>query len=298
MFNLTQNELQFAADRDSRSVVLLTGSKFGRENMVDIALLLGANANAKDFATIPALYHAAQNGHERIVEKLVRFGANVNEALKWGVLFEQTQVVKDMLRRGGDVNTRITLQFGVEFPILFAAARHGEEEMVKLLLKYGAKLECGPEGWTPLLAATAMGNTGTVKILLKHGAKVDCEVNGKNLMTLAASKGKLEIMEALLQHGAKVDGNREGKFTALMAAAKKGRTRTARWLIEHGANVNATYFDGENLSTPLGMAARGGHEAVMKVLKEHGARVVASFLLETKPKQKRRIVVRRKKLHH
>src|SRR5690606_19338998 len=73
----------------------------------------------------------------------------------------------------------------------------------------------------------------------------------------------------LIERGAQV--NRLG-WTPLHYAASKGRTDTARMLIERGALVNAPAPDG---TTPLMMAAYSGDRETVQLLLNHGADATA-----------------------
>ena len=58
--------------------------------------------------------------------------------------------------------------------LLKQAIRHGDEEIVKLLLEKGADIhKKGNFGWTPLHSAVEFGNVEAVKLLLEKGAKTD-----------------------------------------------------------------------------------------------------------------------------
>ena len=59
-------------------------------------------------------------------------------------------------------------------------------------------------------------------------------------------------------------------WTALMQAARKGRVRAVRMLIEAGANVNARSEEGQS---PLSTAREGGHPEVAAMLEAAGATV-------------------------
>ncbi len=76
------------------------------------------------------------------------------------------------------------------------------------------------DGWTPLHLAADNGHVEVVRELLKHGARLE-SVNkaGKTPHQLAAYNGHVEVMRELLDHGASVESlNNEG-WTHLNSAA-------------------------------------------------------------------------------
>ena len=72
-------------------------------------------------------------------------------------------------------------------------------------------------------------------------------------LALASANGNARIIERLLKAGVDANSMSEDGETALMTAARNGKTDAVRVLIRHGANVNATeLFKGQ---TPLMFAA-------------------------------------------
>ena len=60
----------------------------------------------------------------------------------------------------------------------------------------------------------------------------------------------------------------EDGWTALMDAAIEGNAETLEYLIDTGANVNATQ---KNVNTALTWAAKKGHTGIVNILKQAGA---------------------------
>ena len=86
----------------------------------------------------------------------------------------------------------------------------------------------------------------------------------------AAEKGDVERLRRLLDGGVKVDvrDSRLGPgWTALMAAAGRGRTEAFELLLQRGADPHATDDDGNTL---LHHAACGGKEPILRALLERG----------------------------
>ncbi|CAL4161919.1 unnamed protein product, partial [Meganyctiphanes norvegica] len=82
------------------------------------------------------------------------------------------------------------------------SSREGRDELVSLLLLYGANIESViDDGKTPLLVACAMGRLSTVKLLIEEGANLHaCDKHGNSAIQLATKKGYSELASFLQNH--------------------------------------------------------------------------------------------------
>ena len=87
---------------------------------------------------------AVRNGHLQIVEKLIEYGAFINEESRYNLT------------------------------PLANAAELGHAEIVTLLIKAGAKVDADPDGYTPLSRACIGGDAECVKLLLEAGGEPEC----------------------------------------------------------------------------------------------------------------------------
>ena len=87
----------------------------------------------------------------------------------------QTNVVKDILDKGADVNERSGCAWGSDpnLTALICAAYGGHIETVKVLIERGADVNASSNGWTPLVSAAYVGDAGIAKLLIEKGADVD-----------------------------------------------------------------------------------------------------------------------------
>jgi outer membrane protein assembly factor BamB len=85
----------------------------------------------------------------------------------------------------------------------------------------------------------------------------------------AARQGDLATVKRLQAAGVDVDVRTKYGATALSYACDKGHLEVARYLIENGADINAsdTFYE----FNPLGWALFGEHDAIVKLLLEKGA---------------------------
>ena len=163
---------------------------------------------------------------------------------------------------------------------LIIAARNGNLESVKILLRYKADIEARGtlkvytgevgEGCTPLLAATLAGHLDVVELLIERKAEVD----GRTLtvstpLRAAAFNGRLDIVSCLVEHGADVNARDDGGNTPLMATCYNGHMNVATYLVEHGAKIHLQDEDGD---TCLHHAAEGGNVEVVSKLLVVGAK--------------------------
>ncbi|WP_265036680.1 ankyrin repeat domain-containing protein [Wolbachia endosymbiont (group A) of Anomoia purmunda] len=178
---------------------------------------------------------------------------------------------------------------------LHLAVEEGNLETVKHLVEKGAGINAvNRYGYTPLYIAAYKGSTDIAVYLVEKGANASDNIlheasnldivrhfiakganinatkeNGETFLHIAAIDGKLEIVQYLVEeknfniNAANIKGN-----TVLHHAAHGGCEKTARYLVEKGANVKATNRHG---ITPLHIAAFCGYSYVVENLIEDGA---------------------------
>jgi len=131
-----------------------------------------------------------------------------------------------------------------------------------------------PDGSTPLQWAVYRRDAAEVQRLIRAGADVSIANDyGATAMSIAAETGDATIIRLLLKAGASADSpNAEGQ-TALMVVARTGNVEAATALVRAGAHVNARERWG-NQSALMWAAAQRQPEMV-RFLVRHGAEVDA-----------------------
>ncbi|XP_030757861.1 protein fem-1 homolog CG6966 isoform X2 [Sitophilus oryzae] len=125
------------------------------------------------------------------------------------------------------------------------------------------------EGAPPLWCAAAAGHQNIVKLLINHGAKVNTTTRTNSTPLRAACfDGHLEIVKYLVQHGADIEVANKHGHTCLMIACYKGHIKIARYLLSLKASVNRKSVKG---NTALHDCAESGSLEILKMLIEHGA---------------------------
>ena len=123
---------------------------------------------------------------------------------------------------------------------LVLAARSGQDELVRELIKRGANTErVGEDGFTALGAAAFAGHHGTVRLMLRAG--VDPRrwgSTGQSALHLAAMTGQVPVLDELLRAGLQTELLNRLRESALDVAAAAGQQDAMERLIKAGANLN------------------------------------------------------------
>ena len=220
---------------------------------------------------------AARKGHQRLIDKMLWCGADVNYLATSSALIEAAghgnpEVVENLLRNGANVNA----QSSGGSTALMVAAYQGHASLVRRLLWAGASLNSrDAEGLTALQMAKARGNSACVHEIERHvTATVERHVPRglvPRKVLAAALRGDEGLFEAAiaawLDGGGWVDGIfKEGPVsgvTLLQHAAYLGHERVVSTLLRHGAQGAA--LDSHGVSA-LMRAAGNGHERVVELL--------------------------------
>jgi ankyrin repeat protein len=258
------------------------------------------------------LMFAAAYGTAGDVKRLLEGGADPNvrndagaTALMWAV--GDPSKTRLLLEAGADVHARSA---DGRTPLLVATDQFRSAAIVSLLLDYGADPFDGSSNTNPLFAAARHGDEPLLRLLLDRGVDVNASgyggvafalkagcracaqllaprmsrANLTNAMLFAAPPiGDGRDLEFFIAHGADVNGKDAEGHTALILASASDTPRTdaIRTLLARGADVNAASTAGE---TALGFAQQRGHTPVVDILRAAGAKPAsAAATTELKP---------------
>ncbi len=160
-------------------------------------------------------------------------------ALHWAVYHDDPQMAEQLLRAGASV--KAATRYGVT--PLSLACTNGGDVLVEMLLKAGADPNLAlPGGETPLMTAARTGALGSVKALVSRGASVDAKdaSRGQTALMWAAAEGHADVVQELIAAGADVRTRVPSGFTPLLFAVREGRLDVVRVLLEAGADANET----------------------------------------------------------
>jgi len=121
---------------------------------------------------------------------------------------------------------------------LVPAARAGQDELVRELVKHGADLDrIGDDGFTALGAAAFAGRRSTVRLLLRAGADVQRHgASGQTALHLAALAGQPDTLDELLRAGVDIELLNRQRESALDVAAAFGSEAVMDRLLAAGAD--------------------------------------------------------------
>ena len=210
------------------------------------------------YDSVTKIYQAARDGTADLSDLLKRLNTE-----------ERTTALETKTKDGDLITTPLII-----------AARNGNLESVKILLRYKADIEARGtvkdtdgkvvEGCTPLWAAVDTGHLDVVKLLLERNADVDSRIlTDSTPLRVAAYDGRLDIVSYLVEHGADVNARQSYGNTPLMVTCLNGHVNVATYLVEHGANIHLQDNDGY---TCLHFAAQRGHVEVVSKLLALGAK--------------------------
>ena len=180
------------------------------------------------------------------------------------------ELVKTMLKLGAKVNFLHNFEGNVWQTPVHVAAENDDLEMLKLLLDAGANPDSIDNVKLPPLFLAHKPEI--VKALLDANAKVDFPMFGGTKLHEAVKRGKLDVVKVLLAGGANIDITNKDGLNPLHIAARENHADIAVELLEQGADVN---FVSEKKITGLHWAANFGQQEVIEKLIHRGANVLA-----------------------
>ena len=153
--------------------------------------------------------------------------------------------------------------------LLFMSSQKGHQEVMKLLLASGAKVDQVTKyGDTPLYKSSQEGRPEVVKLLLANGAKADhADNDGITSLYKSSQNGHREVVKLLLDNGATVDKpmNNNGN-TPLLVSSMKGHGEVVKLLLAKGARVGQAASNG---FTPLAISNLHGQSKIVQLLLAH-----------------------------
>ncbi|KAF4964161.1 hypothetical protein FSARC_7890, partial [Fusarium sarcochroum] len=298
----------FAVESDPRSDEM--------EACLRAAIEGSEHANMINVERGQSIFHVDGNNLET-VKLFVEYGAEpeawprfYNVVLLYASVNEHTELVKQLIEVGVDVNGCDTYDERQVYPLLAASTR-GHLEIVRHLLQAGAiakvpHCSIGP----PIKEALLSGHFETVKLLMEWGAGLDeCGNHWDRILEFVVYDGELEIVQRLLDLKSDVTH----AYEALLAASDAGYHDIVQLLLDQqnelyktssrdafdaallgqhchilqdlltqGATLSEKYADHDAFPTPLEIAVHNGNLAAVQQLMNAGCNINAPrHILET-----------------
>ena len=221
---------------------------------VRAALEDGVDVHAQGVAGWTALHGAAKGGHAEIVQHLLNQGAEVDSikeeyaatALMEAAVHNHTKVVKMLLRAGAEHSHKT---YHLSHDALELAVRRGHTEVADILRKFAETGEVDPDDYpelhlsgTELVELVLAGQVDPLREAVEKGrsdvnaVSEDEKWQGWTPLIVASGKGQYDIARFLLDAGADIDATDRFGSTALHAAAIVGKMRLVKLLLRRGAD--------------------------------------------------------------
>ena len=250
---------------------LMRSADNGQYLVLKFLLEHGADPNLKNTFKQDALSLAIRRNSIEMVETLIASGADINSLddlhwtpLTWAIVYNYTGIVESLINRGALIRIQEAAMLGnatrVHELLLLGtssihdnasalrwAAEYGHKSTVDLLLRFGADPNSKDASQqTAIMLAASNKRTEIVRVLLENGANVHVLDNeGRQVLELAVNSGDFESAQYLLEAGA--DANFvpiNSGIPCLIRAIYTENEDTIRLLLQHGADVQRTLFDG------------------------------------------------------
>ena len=290
---LVENGGDVNARNNSKKTSLMMASFNGHMNVITYLIKRGANLDYQDKEGKTALQHAADRGYSEI-EKELRFAVGNNSFksdsfnLRKTLIYEAARdgndvALKNLLRRMSDSDRKVALETknkdgDQDTTPLIIAARNGNENAVRMLLKYGADIEARGTVKAGDQFKGGCGCCHRFEILRKAARRPsatrenDRGIEGCTPLCAAAAYAPNrarfpETLRYLVDYGADVNVCDNSLSTPLMFASYNGKMDVVSYLIYCGASVGLQNVNGD---TALHEAIYGGHVEITKELLAHG----------------------------
>ncbi|KAH8807348.1 ankyrin repeat-containing domain protein [Xylogone sp. PMI_703] len=277
------NDFNYAAALESAvdpnfASPLLAAIRYGKVDMAEILVSHGADIKQED-----ALTRAVQSRTPRMVELLVKAGADVETKGPWGnnqlilaMQNEDIETLKVLLDHGADINgtgeygnTALTVAISRRsIPIMQLLLNRGADANIDNAFKKAAQYDNGPELLKVLIDAGSKGVSSQPYIATAayagNSKSIIMEIGGNPPIIYAVKSRKLDALKTLLDLGADINATGEYGNTALTVAIAGDNVDMIQHLVLRGADAT--------IDNAVEKAARrsAGH-TYLKILRDGGA---------------------------
>ncbi|MCJ1284422.1 hypothetical protein MMC26_003754 [Xylographa opegraphella] len=149
-------------------------------------------------------------------------------------------VARHLLENGANVNTFVTMKYGITKPVLFVAIENHDVEMTRLLLEYDAQLSNIEDSISALQVVIDQNDYAVLlELILAHSTRASVDrINnsGETALHLAAWRNNFSFVRRLLKKGASTNIFCQHGQSAIYRAASNGNIHMLQDLLDHGAD--------------------------------------------------------------
>jgi ankyrin repeat protein/Mg2+ and Co2+ transporter CorA len=203
-----------AQDKQGRTALMTAAWKNHFHIMVEL-IRRGADVNKKDHTGRNVLHNLAADKHcnwgRDVIAELLRRDIAIDgpdgqdegkrSPLHWAASTGKKELCEMLLTRQRIPRANVNAVEIRQKTALHLAVTHGRDDIIELLLVYGANIMAKSDGsWTALHNACEYGSVKIVRILLTAGADVNAKtLNGTTPLHVAAQAGHLDVVNCLLE---------------------------------------------------------------------------------------------------
>ncbi|KAJ9655522.1 hypothetical protein H2198_005613 [Neophaeococcomyces mojaviensis] len=217
--------------KDGVYTPLCSAIRDDRGDIVTLLLANGANPNvpASEYPAFKCVSH----NRLHLLPQIVAAGADLHTPkgiLEVAVTHKNKEALTYLLAQGVNPNDRNS----DGYTALTTAIRDSQDEMIDILLKYGASPAIRGQDW-PL--CMAVKNPAILRRILPATPK---GYSAKGIIEIAVVANEFESIKMLIAAGFNVEDKTGGVFSPLTSALREERTEIVRYLLdEAGADINA-----------------------------------------------------------
>ena len=225
-----------------------------------------------DFESVPAIVNDILQGNTEALDEHLSKGFDIEEDIKLGkytslspldlaLIMENFDSVKWLVEKGVNLNVK-------KNPSFLLAVRYCDEEVIRYLVKKGAKVNV-VNGVKSEAFSQALYGHKYENLPLIHELGHSVEKYGGEAFRSAVDDGNYEVLDFFIKNGVDINYNAADsvypfKPTPLCVAARYVDLKMCRYLVENGADVTITEKDGMR---PYSIAVEKGNEEMAAYFK-------------------------------